>query len=619
MRRLARLAPAAAVTLALLAGAATWHFAGEAAPARISTPSVAAAVAPNTAAHTAGRFEVGLQQRYDLHYAAEIRLGGASAPAVFALEMDTALDVTVASVAPDGAVEVEYTLRNPSFPPAADPEKARAAAAQLVRPFRARLDADGALGDVAFDPATDAATRNTLRSLAAGLQVVVPVGHGDLWTAREQDPTGAYAAEYRRTADGIEKTSKPYDRLSTPGGLVPAAGLADVRRDARAVLTLDAQERLVTLSADETLLLTVTDGVAPTWLKSSLRATRTDVQNYVIVAARAGLQRIGLHEALGADEIREADDVRRAQKMSLAEALAALRTLAPEGDPEDLAAASDLNLTLAAQLRQTPELAGRLRDEARKASAGARSILLAALSEAGTAESQVALAQLSADAELAARGRVEALGQLGLVEHPTAGTQTALQDLMQSRDPQIATTATLALGNAQRGGADPSALAALQAQLDAAQTPEARATALTALGSTGSADVLAALTDALDAQDAEVRRAAVYGLGHQDSAEAVDLLRARLTQDESANVRVEAAHALGQKTPAELRGLIEDLSQAVLHDEASDVRAEALRALAKLADGGHGDAAAVAVLRGVAEADPEDALRRAARRAIGEV
>ncbi len=81
-----------------------------------------------------------------------------------------------------------------------------------------------------------------------------------------------------------------------------------------------------------------------------------------------------------------------------------------------------------------------------------------------------------------------------------------------------------------------------------------------------------------------------------------------LRRDSSMKVRTQAAIVLGQRSVAEA---VPALREAVAEDRAAAVRIAAVAALAKI-----GDRTARATLKAASEADPEDSVRRAAKRAL---
>jgi len=136
--------------------------------------------------------------------------------------------------------------------------------------------------------------------------------------------------------------------------------------------------------------------------------------------------------------------------------------------------------------------------------------------------------------------------------------------------------------------------------------PCVRAMAARLLGAAGS-DGTRILTDALDDARADVRRAAVEGLGYAEDAGTLGALL-RSLEDEDAGVRATAAWALGRLEMAEAAA---PLGRA-LRDPVSAVRLAAIEALGNL----ELEASIELLLPVLRDEDPR--IRAAAVRAIGE-
>jgi HEAT repeat protein len=205
---------------------------------------------------------------------------------------------------------------------------------------------------------------------------------------------------------------------------------------------------------------------------------------------------------------------------------------------------------------------------------------------------------------------MHATASLGLAEKPTGDALTALREVSRESDPDLRSTAQLALGNAGKNfgqNNEPtsakSVVEELKSALRSATSPEEQAVYLRALGNTASAEALPPIVEALKSPllavrqaavealrlipdpgvdriiagvlssdtEATIRRSAVFAMSFRDPGVAVPVLGSTLRSEQSTGVRNDIIHVVGRfglQTP----GVREVLTWVTQNDPQQDLR-----------------------------------------------
>jgi lipoprotein len=535
----------------------------------VRPPDVAPVLAPS------GRFVVGDRRAYRAVASYQVELAREQGPATpLALGLDATWELTVLRVDQDEVVVAgELTGAVVSLPDGAEARpQAAAVAGELARRHLLVLDPQGRLTEVRVAVDQSQIARRLVYALASSTQLVGVEAGRPAWETEESDPTGSYAARYRRTgAGGVEKTKARYLRLASDGdGKVDALS-------GRTVARLDQASALEALKADETLSLSTGELAITT-------RSRVELELLSSTEVAVGDIDLGAYEPV---DLRDADaaapsaaaDRALVAGASLADLLA---ELAAAGDDDDRAAALFDRLT--ALLRLEPaaaaELAARLR-----AGADARTIgySVGALAGSGTIESRHALVELLGAGELDAAARAQVAVATTTVEQPDGSLITALAQHLDAADLELRNTSSLALGAvaarlaASDGGQAAAIVDDLLSRLAATDDPEQQVLLLRALGNAGDARALPAIRAALGSASGRIRRAAVEAL-RRIAEPTVDALIAQvLLTDPDPGVRRGAIFALGARPLGPEAVAL--LDRAASTDASADVRDAARRLL----------------------------------------
>jgi hypothetical protein len=238
-------------------------------------------------------------------------------------------------------------------------------------------------------------------------------------------------------------------------------------------------------------------------------------------------------------------------------------------EAERLRAQSALLLPLSDAMRRMP-LATRMAGEALRSPKGISpdraSTLIGALMSAGTPEAQQELGRVVREPLVHERIRRQALGQLGLVEKPTAESVTLARESLSSEDVDERATGSLALGSMTRSlrqAGDPLATDTTQVLLGLLR--EAR----TELPP-GAADEVISRTLFKD-PELLVREGAVFALGFRELTRHLTAIRSALSVEPQPRVRLALVRLLGDRL-REVPAARELLVQAASADTDSDVR-----------------------------------------------
>jgi HEAT repeat protein len=464
----------------------------------------------------------------------------------------------------------------------------------LRRAYYFTTTSEGRLVDLHFDAAIDDVSRATLTTLASTFQVSSR-SRAASWEAVESDSLGDYRARYVR-GPSLHRERVAYDRVSGGNTMIAASIVktgTDIalrgdgwpeRVEGNEVTRIGTNEISVIVDAKFKIHhRAVAHGVKPGW-HDGLTA----------VAVDATTSRVSQDQA----------DRELVAGASLSDLLAELARL---GDDDH--ARGYQFLRIAALFRLDPDAA---RAGARLVLDGkaqdAEGVLLGALGDAGTPDAQRALHDVMA-APLADDTRTRAAIALGLTEAPTQDTLTALEKAAKTSDGDLASSATLAQGNAalrmrdESPGASAHQVDALLARLELATTDEERALVIRALGNTADERIVPALDRALASSSVMLRIAATEALRLLPGS-AVDVrLLARLGDGDSL-VRAAAVFATGER---DLRAFTAVFDRLLRSDPTLEVR----RAIIGLAGARIDELPALRALIDYAAAHDQDADLRA--------
>ena len=553
--------------------------------------------APARLARGVGRaWPLGLQYVYEVALDQTLQVGapppGASgaAPTV-RLAFAGQATATVVDQA-DGAVAVEYQLAPSRLElvagdgRAADPGVVAATLAGLRQPFFVTQEASGAVVALHVEPAVDPMAQLVIRNLIDASQIVLPRGALAHWTVTERDQTGAYAAAYRRAAGGeVEKRRGDYAQVSGPAGLEPLAEGVRIEPRGATRFDLDPRRWVSSLTAQVGLRVTA-DGVVmgDGELSLTLRALRHGWAHERV--GRFHAERARLVVVTAGRAPRDLGETQRLRQVlggaDLASLFADLRGLPADPAARGPAAALALQRLRAlflldpAQAAAVPALIGAVTER------DVYSPILGALSAAGNPEAARALTQISADEALPQAVRVDAIAALGVVGQPDVASLETLEGLAASTDPELRSTAALAVGTTAGtlvGRGDPAgdqALARLLTQSASAADDAERALVLAALANTRSPSILSAVEAALTSPSIEVRQAAVTALRLIADPRADQLIGWVMAEDPAPEVRRAAIFAVRFRAP---EPLVPALTAALTADTVDVVRLDVVRLL----------------------------------------
>jgi Lipoprotein amino terminal region len=562
------------------AGAGVWAWQRQPAVAvakvQLAPAGATLGVAPVVGQAFSPVYDVAEVRRYKLSFLSE--LAPLDAPEKVPLELAGDLSVTTLSADATGS-ELAFELAAKVVSELDEAGKSNFERG-LALPFFVRLDASGRVEKLGTSKAVPSAVEAVWRSLLASLQFVGG-GSGASWTAEEEDVAGKYRAQYSTSTEprSFVKQKSEYTSLHQP-----ANDASKVRYEiigAHVRFKFDETRRLTFAQGHEAMKAhaepPVPSFAAVTDFTMELRETgKADAVALAALRTAFG-SAIESTLASGPDARMRRDELDKGalKDVSMLEVWRVIdRT--PQGEQE-IAERRRARLLLAAHLRQNPEDTSKILQRLRGERADAKE-LVAILREAGTAEAQQALTELSAVTASNADMRVSAALALGHVERPTPATVEHLQGL--TSDTKLRNQAIYSLGSATRHlqAFDPRSsddlVAYLVRGLDAAQTSEAAVVWLSALGSTANPRALAAIQPRLASPDADIAAAAIWALRLLKVSRADELVAAAMESpretDRVMAVKVLAFRPASQQAVAVLAARME-------LDPAPTVRAAVIR------------------------------------------
>jgi HEAT repeat protein len=506
-----------ALLAALAAGTVAWRRAhtppviAQTAQAA-QTAKTAPVLAPGGAeALPARRWKEGESFVYEVRAARKVEAAseGQAARVLFDATLDATLELTV--VGRDAhAVQLRGQLGKPRFskgsPQSQDIE------AKLQAPFYFEAQPSGAFGAFSFPKGSPAEVVGLLRGIVQSFQLTAPPAALAVWQVTEQDSTGEYQATYTRQAGGVHKSKDAYLRARGVGGLVPLPGEYAVKSSVD--MAIDESGWPVSVHEVETLDVAMQ--------KSPLRSTSRTMARRLHVEVKPALVAAVDRRDLETEAQSDAEAFARARKNATQSLVAGrkYRDIAASLGAGESSARNDAMVALSALFRLEPGAADEARDDVLKGQLDDRSVTrtTAALGHAGTPEAQRALAAIIASPDADSSRAAHSLTALGLSKNQLPENESALRAAMKSPSDEVASAATLALGNSIRvrndehAGDTASTLQTLTDGLAQAATIEQERLYLLALGNTGDPRALDVLEPYLASPEVELRIAATSAL-----------------------------------------------------------------------------------------------------------
>jgi hypothetical protein len=481
---------------------------------------------------------------------------------------------------------------------------------ELATPFYAVLERDGRLVSLHVARSTSTFTRGLLRTIAASVQVTS--SDAARWTTQELDATGRYIASYEKKANGtILKTRERYTEVGGEKSLEPVESFGKIEPKGSAEITLGAHgwpERIV---AREDTRIDGGDSLpritSTVHFTATLEATRQDVGGLGAFEREAD-ELVEIPIAGGAPD--PAADRRADAKLV---AGASFDAIVSEVERATSAAnALAVAQKLEAKLRLDPSGADAVAARAMSAPLAQGQVLVNALAGSGTTEGVRATGKLLLDRRASTELRVQAASALGLSSGARTDAAHALAKGLDDKNDDVRRASTLGLGAALQGLRvdDPEEAAGVVGELvrryRAAVNDEEREIALRALGNTGDGSILPIAREVLASGSMSLRIAAVHALRFVAAKEADLLVAYTLEHGEDAGLRAAAVDTIGHRDFADHDGV---LARALVRDGSESVRVEIVRLALRT---GTKTPQLLVAVRGVAERDPSDEVRRVA-------
>lgn len=539
--------------------------------------------------------------RYGLAYKAQVC---AEAQCTTLVELNGELHVQAAVGAAVGAETAIVTILGQAH--ASDTDTTLPTPAALATPMNVRFSAQGNLSEVRYQRQVDLSTQRLLESVLRELQVVTPVCPVlvTAWTSAEDLVLGRVMSHFDAPAGlaSIHWTRERVLEWHEADGLFPLAERSP---------TLAASEHSAKLTADHWVeRLTGHDdfalqaGSAADALHLQVDVSLTPIAGRHIAFGPVEVKTAGFASPTPHSEVADESRIGGHDLSSIRAELVRTKTVTDSSGP----GRSRLFVAAAALFRRNP-------DAAKQAAALIRAgdpekkFLLAALGDAGTAQSADLLKQLLGEAK-SGSDLTAVLSSLGKVSVANPDVVDAMA--AHFSDQHVGGIARLMTGALAYGTRDnsPDTSAKAAQVLLADYSPDKgvleRSDTLRALGNAGSSDALELATSAAGSASPLERAAAAQAL-RRIKSEAADRLLAKLCEDPSDFVRRSALDAALYRDPTEILGPV--VERVVRLDPVDTVRREAIRVLVRWVDQ---VASARAALEWVAQNDPQPDLRKVA-------
>jgi len=392
-----------------------------------------------------------------------------------------------------------------------------------------------------------------IRMLAASFQLTAPPAGADgSWTAREQDASGTYSAEYRALGtQAIARKKTAYTELPTPEP--DSAPVKYEIRKSETRFELSATGAIASSTGSESVLLDDGEGALPPLeMNSHFRiARKTDTTRADLPEQRAWLSSLPARALSAAPDPEaqtyEIDLVKAASGTRIDDIVGDMARTDPETGQGDPHAFRRLTAALEAAVRidEDAEQAAFARSEAGQPYTAE---VLSALARSNRPDTLLRVAKLLQTSQrIAPEVRARTLMALSTNAFATQPVARAIEAL--SSDPAIGDGAVLGLGalcfRLQQTN-PPLAreiYESLAARLDRAQTTEQTELALRALGNAGNSAALPKLERFLTAEEPRLRAVAVGALRRLQGP-TVDALLARVAENDKQEAVQDAVHSV---------------------------------------------------------------------------
>ncbi|RYX85902.1 hypothetical protein EON83_03865 [bacterium] len=462
-------------------------------------------------------------------------------------------------------------------------EQAEVVRRELEKPLFVRVSPQGKVLNVRFDDSTQSTSQNFARALVSSAQFVVPdaaKAKAATWETTEDDTLGKYAALYETApeskGDKKDASESKEDKGYSVGSLFrktkvryfPAsAGTAKeapmaqtIEPDTNILARFDVRNGyLVSLRGSEKQSVTLA-GQDVAQSESNI-AFKLEEQGSLAAKELEALQgqnteneklvkAVGLYVAPSVEEVREASRKRTLGEETMGTLLSELAKHQKAGETEN----AELYLKFRALADLHPEscpFLGKLLAMVPASSLSFR-IVGEALAAVDSTEAQDALLFAIKTRPNDEDALLRLIPFLGMENNPSPAVQQAMTELsVSSGNRLVASTAQLALGGMARSLIKSSPTRSAQivdkivVQLQNAKSPAEIQQLLLTLGNTGSTRALASLQIFSQSKTIPLRATAINSLRFIESPTAENLLLTTLAQDGEADVRLEAARALG--------------------------------------------------------------------------
>jgi hypothetical protein len=595
------------------------------------------------------QFTIGQQSSYQLHYesraksdlrvlfgdAGETPQANQNAPSSLVSDLNVKVDsevvVTILAKQGDNYL-LSYRFNHPTVQILSKEQlikqQSQLVTADLKQALIATVDSHGRIVAVQFAPNTAEISQSFARSILADMQFITP-NKGDRlreWTQPEEDQNGKFLAHYQ-TASVFENRGSLLSFRKTKVQFFPRPHPTQPGQDKpQSELTIQPQGewqgkfdpaigQLQELSGEEIQKFIIANkevGTDATKMSLKLQNVETLPNVQSLTAS--------LHAQLTAAPIplsyqpSEAEADAKVQQRTLGTStldsiLADLdRAAATHNSHQDY---TPLYLKIKALISLQPGTSSTFGDRLSNAKPDdlAFQLIASALGAAGHPAAQSALAQVILRAT-DPRVALALIPNLSAVEHPTSETIAALNQLASSLDPEISTTAQLALGTVAAKSNPAQAKPIVDRFVQALQTtkqPGEQRHLLLVLGNVGTADLLPRLEPFVQSPDAALRSAATSALRNIAHPRVEQILIQILEQDTDENVRLEAAVALSlrEMTLANFNAQ----TAAFTKDRSTKVRLAVLNTLWQVRQA-HPEV--VSIVKNAAEKDSNQDVREAA-------
>jgi hypothetical protein len=489
----------------------------------------------------------------------------------------------------------------------ASPKIAEDGAKWASRTFYLSALPTGEIKGFLFPKEVPAQARILVKGIVNSMQMVAPPAPMATWHVAEADVSGQYDAAYRAVDElTVEKAKTQYMRMRGPTGLIAIRKDTQYVVKSRAVFGLDASGWPRTVAEEESLEVTVQDTEVVGKIQTKASLSGIESRPEWIGPFAPDLESDAASDAAAMALSMKQADLNMVGGRSFADIAADLNAADPK-------ARNQAQARMAALFRVDPGEAKKAADEILhgKGDLNSKKRLIASLGNAGTKEAQHELANLL-EREEAGDRRVNAAIALSLTKHPTQESAGALKKAMGSSDEDVANTATLAAGNVVRTmNAEPSgdtadAVQMLMDGLASASSDEERRLYLEALGNTGDARVLVAITPYLAHANVTLRAVATGALKFMTGSAADTALIAAMS-DKEFSVRKAAVHTIPFRP---VSGVVGAVDRLLTTEPEEAIRMEILKGMnVKIGE----DVAILESIEWAMENDPSEKVRSFAK------